>query len=282
MTREPIEMVMVANELVHGPIPPISLDKLRDPQGPLKYAFIQKQIEAKASEQQFIQVLVDTAYKNRGIIYGFVTPWTYEALTEEGKAAISPSMLTTTNFHNVSLTRANGGFAKFLIDLQTAGLAPWEVITRIGIDASHKGPGGDELAGVFFDYRLPETKAEKDFLKRVADTIEAHGDADIPRPRTLASCIAYESVEQFLVSREEMPRFMGTMLVHQLIAGTEWEEAVDIRQLQFSAASEFSALPASDIEAMAQQLIGPIDVAPIAPVIPVDDDGTIEVQATAA
>jgi len=103
LTRDPIEMVMVTYELVHGPVPGIAVDKLRDPSGgPLKYAFAQGQINAKSTDQEFIQAVVKSSFKNRGIIYGFVAPWSHESFSPEGKAAISPAMLTTTNFHNVS------------------------------------------------------------------------------------------------------------------------------------------------------------------------------------
>lgn len=263
LTTGVIEMVVVADELVYGPVPPINLQKLRSPDGPLKYQFAQKQCDPlKSTNQELFQQLANNALKNRGIIYGFFTPKTYEGFPDEAKKLINPNMVTSTNFHEVSLTRPTGGFAKYLLDLQNAGLASWEVITSIYMDVSHKNSStGDDLFGMFFSYRLPDTKEEKAFVQQVKDLLSASGDIDIPRPRVLSQCMAYPSVQEFLVNRETMPKLLGTFLLDGLIASSNEFEDVNVPQLSFGQGAEFSLVSIEEIESQARRLLtGSVDM----------------------
>jgi hypothetical protein len=281
LSREPIEMVVVTTQLMHGPIPALDVNKLRDTKGgPLQYVASQGQINlTKATNQEVIQCVADSTLKNRGVLYGFFTPDSYGSLSDEGKKMVNPNAIISTNFHEVSLTRANGGFAKYLYDLEVQGLAPWEVITRIGIDVSHQNStSGADVNGVFFDYRLPESKEEKAFLKSVREAIEAEPDFEVPTPRILLGCVPYENLAQFLATRETAPRLMGLYILYNLIEGNEDYADVDLSQVTFKAAPEFTELSLDYVQEFAQQMMGPVAVAPVL----MAGDGsveTLEVQA---
>jgi len=195
-----IDIVVVSTEICLGPLPAIDPDKLRDKDGPLQYQQGNGLSLSKATDQELAEAIYTHLLKVRGVIYGFIMPSSYDQLPPEAQAVINRKLILSTNFHGVSVDRAQGGFSTYLFNLATAGKAIYEVVTRIYFDASHTGATGDMIQGLFFqavEADSLQTDADIDFLKEVRTFIESSDeDIHLERPRILSQCVQLENYYQ--------------------------------------------------------------------------------------
>jgi hypothetical protein len=175
-----IDLVIVASEIVVGPLPPIDPEKIRDKDGPLRHHQGPGQKIpnlAKATDQEIAQVIYDNLMKVRGILWAFITPSSYEAMRAMGlDHLINQRLLLTVNFHGVSVERPITGFASYNFNLASKGLRPFDTVTRLVFDDSHSSPSGDMLKGLFFQEVTDLPEGDILFLDEVKATIEDLGD----------------------------------------------------------------------------------------------------------
>ena len=206
-----IDLVMVASDILLGPLPSIDPDKLRDTDGPLQYQqgnSIKKL--SQASDQEIAEAVYTHLIKVRGFAAGFITPSSYASLSPESHSVINQKLVLTTNFHGVSVERAKGGFTTHLFNLTTAGKASYEVITRVWFDESHRGATGDIIKGLFFQSVDPETDEDKAFLDTVVKAIDdSDQDINVPIPNYMSQCVSFANYYQ---DKDRIPLLKAAML----------------------------------------------------------------------
>jgi hypothetical protein len=206
-----IDLVMVASDIMLGPLPSIDPDKLRDTDGPLQYQqgnSIKKL--SQASDQEIAEAVYTHLIKVRGFAAAFITPSSYASLSPDGQAVINQKLILTTNFHGVSVERASGGFATYLFNLVVAGKASYEVITRVWFDGSHKSANGDIIQGLFFQPVEPETEEDKAFLETVSQAIDGSDqDINVPIPSYMNQCVSFANYYQ---DKDKIPLIKAGML----------------------------------------------------------------------
>jgi hypothetical protein len=247
-----IEMVILAYDTGVGFVPPLKKeDQIIKALNQSQYQTpAGSKISAKSSPQDIMEGVVSRLLSEWGIVLFVPTPACTASLSPDVAQYLPRKTICSTFIKSRGLDKRETGFygTAGLIDRVAANrLKLSEVIVEVHFEPTHKNAAsGADVAGLVWNYRLPETDEEVAFIKEVDDWMGTNADK-------LGSTVV-EGADQFM--SVDLRNYQAVVETKRIIS-----EGVGMTALEAGSAINYKALP-YDREAFSQiEDVEVIDVA---------------------